>query len=59
MLVPWCSMLDDSVKTSVPHVAAHLDRLWRVPEVDEDLGDAVHALTTEFAARRGRIETTS
>jgi glutathione S-transferase len=59
MLVPWCCMLDDSVKTSVPHVAAHLDRLWRVPEVDEDLGDAVHALTTEFAARRGRIETTS
>jgi glutathione S-transferase len=58
LLVPWCAMLDDEIKSAVPHLAAHLAKLWAMPEFAADLGDAVKALTDEYASRRGNVERT-
>lgn len=56
MLVPWCCMVDDETKAAHSALGAHLDQLWSMPEIAEDLGDAIHALTVEFGDRRERTE---
>ena len=56
LLVPWCCMLDDAAKNALPHLRDHLAKLWAMPEIAADIGDAVAALTEQFAARQGNVE---
>lgn len=56
LLVPWCCLVDHEDKASWPNLAAHVRALWSTPEIHHDLGDAVTALTEQYAARRARAE---
>lgn len=58
LLVPWCCVLDPALKAAHPALGAHLAKLWAMPELAVDLGDAVRALTEEFERRRGATERT-
>lgn len=56
MLVPWCCLVDEAIKSQYQRLDKHLKKLWAMPEFEVDIGDAVRALTKEFAQRAGKTE---